>query len=132
MSSNLLLKHDVANIIATSVQKMIEPVDNIILTIFSDTPYAEVHHIFGYNRVTDTIEELLNTIDHDEPDEYDMFYTLTYEKKQNGVYVFRHYSGFGERYYLIDFKKKICEILVTGNLGDVVKVSVSFRDTKCG
>jgi hypothetical protein len=133
MSSNLLLKHDVANIIATSVQKMIEPVDNIILTIVSDTPYDEVHHVFGYNRATDTIEELLNTTDNDEFDEYELDYTLTYQKKQNGVYVFRHDSAYGERYYLIDFKKKICEILVTGNLGDdYVKVSVSFRDTKCG
>jgi hypothetical protein len=132
MSSNSLLKHDVANIIAASVQEMTEPMDNILLTIVSDTPCDQVHHIFGYNRTTDIIEELLNTTDNDECDEYDLYYTLTYQKKQNGVYVFRHNSAYGERYYLIDFKKKICEILVTGNQDDCVKVSVSFRDTKCG
>jgi hypothetical protein len=130
MSSNSLLKHDVANIIAASVQEMTEPMDNILLTIVSDTPCDQVHHIFGYNRTTNIIEELLNTTDNDEFDELD--YTLTYQKKQNGVYVFRHDSAYGERYYLIDFKKKICEILVTGNQDDCVKVSVSFRDTKCG
>jgi hypothetical protein len=136
MESVNLLKHDVANIIARNVEKLLEPVKNVVLTVVTDSPYDQIHHLFAYDGNSDTLEELLNTYvdfkDEDYFDEYDLYYTLKFQKKKN-IYVFQHDSAFGKFAYLIDFKKRKCDFIHLGHdCCDQIKISFSFCETECG
>jgi hypothetical protein len=135
MESVNLLKHDVANIIARNVEKLLEPVKNVVLTVVTDSPYDQIHHLFAYDGNSDTLEELLNTYadfkDEDDFDEYELEYTLKYQQQQN-MYVFQHNTAYGTFAYLIDFKKQKCELIHLGHYCDKMKISFSFYETECG